>query len=100
MLQLADGYDAAVMEIDGFAHPLSAVYRRSTLPYIEELLDADRLRPLFLFDRVRTRRVMPSEILSDPALRTLRNLNTREDYEQALVDAGLTEEPGTTNPEQ
>jgi molybdopterin-guanine dinucleotide biosynthesis protein A len=100
MLQLADGYDAAVMEIDGFAHPLSAVYRRSTLPYIEELLDADRLRPLFLFDRVRTRRVMPSEILSDPALRTLRNLNTREDYEQALVNAGLTEEPGTTNPEQ
>ena len=34
----ADGFDIAVMEIDGFAHPLSAVYCRKTLPYIEDLL--------------------------------------------------------------
>ena len=27
MLELAEGYDIAVMEIDGFPHPLSAVYR-------------------------------------------------------------------------
>jgi hypothetical protein len=26
---------------------------------------------------------------ADPELRTLRNLNTREDYERALVEAGL-----------
>jgi hypothetical protein len=26
---------------------------------------------------------------ADPELRTLRNLNTREDYERALADAGL-----------
>src|SRR5262245_28454657 len=31
MIDLARGHDVAVMEIDGFAHPLSAVYRRSTL---------------------------------------------------------------------
>lgn len=93
MLQLAGGYDVAVMEIDGFAHPLSAVYRRSTLSHIQELLDTDRLRPLYLFERVRTRRVLPSEILSDPTLQTLRNLNTREEYEQALADAGLNVEP-------
>jgi molybdopterin-guanine dinucleotide biosynthesis protein A len=89
MLDLARGYDVAVMEIDGFAHPLSAVYRRGTLPRIEELLAHDRLRPLFLFDAVRTRRVQPHEVTADPDLRTLRNLNTREDYEQALADAGL-----------
>jgi molybdenum cofactor guanylyltransferase len=89
MLRLAEAYDVAVMEIDGFAHPLSAVYRRSTLPHVEELLDADRLRPLFLFERVRTRRIQPSEITTDPTLQTLRNLNTREDYERALADAGL-----------
>ena len=90
MLDLAHGFDIAVMEIDGFPHPLSAVYRRSVLPEVEELLAANRLRPVFLFDRVKTRRVRPNEIASDPELRTLRNLNTRADYEQALRDAGIT----------
>ena len=90
MLDLADGFDIAVMEIDGFAHPLSAVYRRKTLPYIEDLLANDRLRPAFLFDAVRTRRVTAEEITSDSDLRTLRNLNTPEDYERALADAGIS----------
>ena len=89
MLRLAAGHDVAVMEIDGFTHPLSAVYRPSTLPRIEELLAADRLRPLFLFESVRTRRVSPSEMTADPELRTLRNLNTPAEYERALADAGL-----------
>ena len=90
MLALADGYDIALIEIDGFAHPLSAVYRRSVLPQVEELLAQDRLRPAFLFDLVRTRRVAPAEMTADPRLWTLRNLNTRDDYERALADAGIT----------
>jgi molybdopterin-guanine dinucleotide biosynthesis protein A len=89
MLELARGYDIAVMEIDGFAHPLSAVYRRTTLRRIEGLLAEDRLRPAFLFDMVKTRRVSPSEMTADPALRTLWNLNTREDYDRALEAAGF-----------
>ena len=89
MLDLARGYDVTVIEIDGFTHPLSAVYRRAALPYIEELLAQDRLRPVFLFEAVKTRRVSREEITADPDLTTLRNLNTREDYEQALADAGL-----------
>jgi molybdopterin-guanine dinucleotide biosynthesis protein A len=89
MLELAHGYDIAVMEIDGFTHPLSAVYRRATLPFVEDLLAKDRLRPAFLFELVKTRRVQPEEMTADPDLRTLRNLNTREDYERALADAGL-----------
>ena len=89
MLDLARGYDVAVMEIDGFTHPLSAVYRRSTLPHIEGLLAENRLRPVFLFERVKTRRVRRDEMTADPDLRTLRNLNTREDYERALAEAGI-----------
>ena len=50
MLTLARGYDIAVMDIDGFAHPLSAVYRRDVLPHVDALLAADRRRPAFLFD--------------------------------------------------
>ena len=85
MLALLGEHDIAVMEIDGFTHPLSAVYRRAVLSHVEELLAQDRLRPAFLFDAVRTRRVSPGEMRgADPDLRTLRNLNTREDYEAAL----------------
>ena len=90
MLELLGDHDIAVMEIDGFPHPLSAVYRRDTLPHIESLLEKERLRPVFLFDAVRTRRVRPDEMMSvDPELRTLRNLNTRADYLAALSEAGL-----------
>ena len=90
MFELMGEHDIAVMEIDGFTHPLSAVYRRTTLPYIESLLAQDRLRPVFLFDAVRTRRVKVEEmVVVDPQLNTLRNLNTREDYLAALTDAGF-----------
>ena len=90
MIDLLGDHDIAVMEIDGFPHPLSAVYRRTTLPHVESLLAQDRLRPVYLFDAVRTRRVHTMDMMSvDPQLRTLRNLNTREDYLKALADAGL-----------
>jgi molybdenum cofactor guanylyltransferase len=85
MLEFANGYDIAVIEVDGFAHPLSAVYRRATLPQIEALLASDRLRPAFLFDAVNTRRVKPEEVTADPELLTLKNLNTPDDYANALA---------------
>ena len=92
MIDLVTDHDIAVMEIEGFPHPLSAVYRRKTLPHVEALLAHDRLRPVFLFDAVRTRRVQPAEMITaDPELRTLRNLNTREEYLEALAIAGLRE---------
>ena len=90
MIDLLTDHEIAVMEIEGFPHPLSAVYRRTTLPHVEALLAQNRLRPVFLFDAVRTRRVQPAEMISaDPELLTLRNLNTREDYLAALSIAGL-----------
>jgi molybdopterin-guanine dinucleotide biosynthesis protein A len=90
IVELLGDHDVAVMEIDGFLHPLSAVYRRNTLPLIESLLAEGRLRPAFLFDLVRTRRVKPEEMAAvDPQFRTLRNLNTKEDYLAALAEANL-----------
>ncbi len=94
MIDLAEGYDIAVTEIDGFAHPLSAIYRRSALPHAEALLAEDQLRVSHLFTRVRTRRVPTSEMIAvDPELQTLRNLNTKEDYAAALAKAGFTASP-------
>ena len=90
MVELLGDHDIAVMEIDGFPQPLSAVYRRALLPHVEALLASDRLRPAFLFDAVRTRRVSPAEVASaDPDLLTLRNLNTPDDYRAALTLAGF-----------
>ena len=98
MIELLGDHDIAVMEIDGFPHPLSAVYRRDTLPQVESLLAQDKLRPVFLFDAVRTRRVQPEEMISvDPELHTLRNLNTREDYLAALSEAGLSSASSAEN---
>jgi molybdopterin-guanine dinucleotide biosynthesis protein A len=92
MADLLGDAEIAVIEEDGFAHPLSAVYRRRTLPHVEALLAAGRLRPTFLFDTVRTRRVRPADVAQvDSQLLTLRNLNTREDYLDALAVAGLLE---------
>ena len=82
--------DIAVIEDDGFTHPLSAIYRRRTLPQVKALLAAGRLRPAFLFDAVPTRRVRAADVAQvDPRLLTLRNLNTREDYLGALSIAGI-----------
>ena len=95
MIELLGDHDIAVMEVDGFAHPLSAVYRRNTLSHVESLLANDRLRPVFLFDAVPTRRVQPSEMtVVDPELLTLRNLNTHEDYLAALQEGTRQQEKG------
>jgi molybdopterin-guanine dinucleotide biosynthesis protein A len=88
MIDLLGDHDVAVMDVDGIVHPLSAVYRRALLPHVEALLVDDRRRPAFLFDAVKTRRVRPSEVaVADPELVTLRNVNTPEEYREALSQA-------------
>jgi molybdenum cofactor guanylyltransferase len=83
--------DIAIPFVAGYHHPLAALYRRATvLPAVGSLLVADRLRPASLLEAVRAR-VVPAEDLAvvDPGLRTLRNLNTPEEYREALIEAGL-----------
>lgn len=68
-------------------HPLAAVYRLDVLPAVQRLLAEDRLRPFFLFEAVPTRVVEAAELADiDPNFHTLRNLNTRKDYEAALTE--------------
>jgi molybdenum cofactor guanylyltransferase len=90
MFQLLDDFEIAVPFDGQHHHPLAAVYRVTVLPQIQELLDADRLRPRFLFDEVRTREVPIDDLRSvDPQLSTLENLNHRENYLNALAAAGF-----------
>lgn len=91
LVELIDGHDLAIPFIAEYYHPLAALYRKSVvLPAVEGLLSENRLRPVFLVEAVKTRVVHAEEMRAvDPELRTLRNLNFPEDYEQALRDAGL-----------
>lgn len=85
---LIGDHDLAIPYTDGYHHPLAAIYRRATvLPAIEGLLRQDRLRLVFLLDSVRTRVVGAEEMRGvDAELKTLRNLNTPDDYRAALAE--------------
>ena len=77
--------DVAVPYTDGHYHPLAAVYRTRVADQVDRLLAADRLRPFFLFEAVSTRTLTADELRRvDPELKSLRNLNTPEDYEAVL----------------
>ena len=93
MIDLLGTHAIAVPFVDDFHHPLAAVYRLVVLKQIEALLASDRRRPVFLFESADTR-IVPRENLvsADPQLDSLRNCNRPEDYEEALVRAGVREE--------
>jgi molybdenum cofactor guanylyltransferase len=89
MIELLGSNQICVPRVGAYHHPLAAVYRLEVLAAVDELLGQDRLRPVFLFDAVPTRVVEAHELSDvDPAFETLRNLNTPEEYEKAVHDAG------------
>jgi molybdenum cofactor guanylyltransferase len=78
-------HDVVVPHWQGRFQPLHAVYRRSLLPLLEGQLARGELRPVSLFDKVRTRRVDEEEIRRfDPAGWSFFNMNTPEEYAEAL----------------
>jgi molybdopterin-guanine dinucleotide biosynthesis protein A len=83
-------HDVAVPLVDGYHHTLAAVYRVGVLTHIEALLAEDRLRPFFLYQRVRTRELLPADLADvDPHRLSLLNLNNPDEYIAALARAGL-----------
>lgn len=81
--------DLAIARVDGHFHPLAALYRRGpVLRELAKLLDRERLRPIFLMETLPHVVIDEHELRSvDPEARSLRNLNTPEDYQAALDDA-------------
>ena len=83
-------HDVALPQAAGFPHPLAAAYRTALLPAVEELIAAERMRPAFLFEACRVRRLEEAVLLTDPAvaafdpaLDSVLNLNEPADYEAA-----------------
>ncbi len=78
-------HDVVVPRWQGRYQPLHAVYRRRVAPLLAEQLARGELRPVHLFDRVRTRRIDEEEIRRfDPDGWSFFNMNTPADYAEAL----------------
>jgi molybdopterin-guanine dinucleotide biosynthesis protein A len=87
---LDDDVDVVLPDVGGFRHPLAAVYRTELVDVVERLIAEDRMRPAFLFEACRVRRLDAGALLADPALAALDadldsvlNLNEPSDYEAA-----------------
>ena len=90
LAHLAGEADIVMPQEEGRLHPLAAVYRVSVLPVILEMLDTGVLKLTTLTERCCCRHV-PGSVLRevDPELESLRNINTSEEYDRALADAGV-----------
>src|SRR3954468_16021462 len=87
---LDDDVDVVLPHVGGFPQPLAAAYRPALLGTVERLIAEDRMRPAFLFEACRVRRLDADALLADPALAaldpdldSLLNLNEPADYEAA-----------------
>jgi molybdopterin-guanine dinucleotide biosynthesis protein A len=91
MLSELQEADLAIPRDAQFYHPLGAVYRLSVEEPIRELISAGRLRFTLLVELSRTRIVDVNDLRRvDPELRSLRNINTPEEYAEALRLAGFS----------
>lgn len=87
LFSLGAGVDAVVPQPSARPEALCAVYRRDLIARIETLLDAGEHRVRALLEASRVRYVHAEELRAiDPGLRSLRNLNTPEEY-QAWLDS-------------
>jgi len=90
MIELLGSCELAIPRAGNYHHPLSAVYRTSLEDRVRALLRESRLRPYYLVEQCRSRIVEVDELrAADPELMSLRNVNTEEEYLQALRDARL-----------
>ena len=85
LLSQAEGYEVVVPHWEQRYQPLFAIYRKTVVPYLQDQLRRGELRPVFLFEKVRTRKIAEEEIRRfDPEGLSFLNMNTPEDYQAAL----------------
>ena len=83
--------DLAIPHDADYHHPLAAVYRTALAETIDAMLTSGSRRPLELLQHARVHEVDVETLRDvDPDLASFRNLNTPADYQQALIDSGLS----------
>ncbi len=79
----ADGVDVVVLRQGEFLEPIHAVYRKSCLPAIEEVIRTGVRQAYAFYDQVKVRYVDPAEIEHlDPQLRSFSNVNTPIEWQR------------------
>jgi len=85
LLEQISEYDVVVPFWQERFQPLHAIYRTSVVPLLKEQLERGELRPIFLYDKVRTRKIQEAEIRRlDPEGLSFLNMNSPADYDAAL----------------
>jgi len=87
---VAPDIDVALPVARGYPQPLAAAYRTDLAPLVSALVDADRLRPAFLFEECRVVRLDDAALRADPMVAALDpeldsvvNVNEVDEYAQA-----------------
>jgi molybdenum cofactor guanylyltransferase len=84
LTQISD-YEVVVPYWQERFQPLHAVYRTSVAPLLKDQLERGELRPIFLYDKVRTRKIHEAEIRRlDPEGLSFLNMNSPAEYDAAL----------------
>jgi molybdopterin-guanine dinucleotide biosynthesis protein A len=89
LIGLVDNYDAVIPLVNDKAEPLHAVYSRSCLPAIKDLIEQNRLSILGLFPFIKVRYVNTGDIERfDPQHLSFFNVNTEVDLRAGREIAG------------
>ena len=92
LIHRLDKWDIVAAKEGGFFHPLFGVYRTSVVSQIIPLLRDDKLSLQGFLEICKTREISLADLRTvDPALDSIRNVNTPEDY-QKILDIVLQEE--------
>jgi molybdopterin-guanine dinucleotide biosynthesis protein A len=92
LVAMLDDYDAVIPEVGGMLQPLHAVYRKRCARAIVSLEESGEKRLTASAGAINGRRVPEAELREiDPELRSFFNVNTPEEYQQALKLAGFGE---------
>ena len=85
-----EGADVGLPIVHGYPQPLAAAYKTTLAPVAARLVQAERLRPAFLFEQCAVTRMDETALKTDPVLAALDpgldsvvNVNEPDDYAQA-----------------
>lgn len=80
------GYDALVPKVKEGHQALHSVYSKSCIPHLKEHLEKDSFRIGYFITRIKTKYIPQEDIEKyDPKLLSFFNINTKEDYQKALM---------------
>lgn len=91
MMSFTPDFDVIVPQLeDAFVEPFKAFYSKSCLPAVNSAIKRGQKRVISFFEDVNVKVVGPEKVrMFDPEFKSFLNVNTPNDYQEALILAGL-----------